>query len=154
MTAPTGATLLAELRRQKVRVQLDGTSIRVSAPKGVVSDEHRVVLKSRKPELIERLRFESTLLDLTIKEFSRKRYAIELRVDWLDETIWVVPTISAARQLVREGISRGRVWTAGELLDLLRIDDLQNTEARRIARLKAVFGLEILSVSGREGSSP
>ncbi|MCP3994731.1 MAG: hypothetical protein GY722_06670 [bacterium] len=154
MTATSGATILTELRRQKVRVQLNGASIRVSAPKGVVSDEHRVFLKARKPELIERLRFESALLDMTIEEFSRQRYSIELHVDWLDETIWIVPTVSAARQLVRGGINRGRVWTAKELLDLLRIDDLQSTEARRIARLKATFGLEILSVSGCDEVSP
>ncbi len=154
MTALTCATLLAELRRQKVRVELDGTSIRVSAPKGVVSNDHRDVLMFHKPELVERLRLESTLVNMTFPEFSKQHYSIELRVDWFDETIWIVPTTSAADELIREGICRGRIWTAAELIDLHSIDRLPKTEARGIALLKAEFGLDILSVSDGADDPP
>jgi len=44
---------------------------------------------------------------------------LEVRVPWLPVTLWFVPGEIAVEALSAEGISRGRIWTAGELLDVL-----------------------------------
>ena len=48
----TAAHLLAELRRLDVHVALDGTRLRLNAPVGVLTDEHKRDLAERKPEII------------------------------------------------------------------------------------------------------
>ena len=46
---------------------------------------------------------------------------LEVRVSWLPVTLWFVPGEAQTEGLLAEGVSRGRIWTAGELLDLLSI---------------------------------
>ncbi len=52
----TAADLLAELRKLDVHVVLDGDRLRLNAPVGVLTDEHKRDLAQRKPEVIAFLR--------------------------------------------------------------------------------------------------
>jgi thioesterase domain-containing protein len=52
----TAAHLLAELRKLDVHVVLDGDRLRLNAPVGVLTDEHKRDLAQRKPEVIAFLR--------------------------------------------------------------------------------------------------
>lgn len=52
----TAAELLAQLRRLDVRVSLDGELLRLNAPVGVLTDDHKRDLARRKPEVIAFLR--------------------------------------------------------------------------------------------------
>jgi thioesterase domain-containing protein len=52
----TAAHLLEQLRRLDVHVELDGDRLRLNAPAGVLTDEHKHDLAMRKAELIEFLR--------------------------------------------------------------------------------------------------
>lgn len=52
----TAAELLAELRRLDVHVVLDGDRLRLDAPAGVLTEEHKQDLTRRKPEVVAFLR--------------------------------------------------------------------------------------------------
>jgi hypothetical protein len=72
---------------------------------------------------------------------------LEVRVSWLPVTLWFVPDEVAAEALVTEGVSRGRVWTAHELVDLLRIPDLTKAGVRTVAMAKLEFLGEVVRVA-------
>ncbi len=146
MTAGNSHTLLVELRRKDVRIDVVGDRLRVSAPRGAVLKETRNALRAHKAELLTTLRIEARLLGLSLDDFAEQDYSIELAVPWLEETIWFVPDVEHIRELTQEGVNRGRIWTAGELADLWRIPNLTGTDIEPLARLKAAFGAEILTV--------
>ena len=58
-----------------------------------------------------------------LPDFHAAGQMLEVRVPWLPVSLWFVPDESAAEALVGEGVSRGRVWTAHELVDLLRVPE-------------------------------
>ncbi len=148
MTAGISHTLLVELRRQDVRNDVVDDRLHVSAPRGALSEQTRDALRAHKAELLTTLRIEARLLGLSLDDFSAQEHSIELAVPWLEETIWFVPDVEHIRELTQEGVNRGRIWTAGELADLWRIPNLTGTEIEPLARLKAAFGAEILTVRG------
>ncbi len=51
--------------------------------------------------------------------------------------------------LATNGISRGRVWTAIELIDLLRIPGLTESQARTVALAKMIFDGHLLAIHPR-----
>ena len=61
----------------------------------------------------------SSLLAMPLDRFALEGQLLEVRVPWLDVTLWVVPEERDAETLGREGVSRGRVWTARELMGVL-----------------------------------
>ena len=67
-------------------------------------------------------------------------------MQYLQETIWFVPTARLAAQLLEEGVQRGRIWTARDLRDLICIGRATANSLKSIARLKAAFGGEIIEV--------
>ena len=89
---------------------------------------------------------EREVLSLSLKEFERQDRAIEVRVSWLAETLWIVPHVKHVATLVRQGITRGRIWTARELADLLSILAIASEDIQKIGRVKAIFGGDIVSV--------
>jgi hypothetical protein len=84
--------------------------------------------------------------DQTLTEFARGREAYEVEVAYLDETLWFVPNGRSAKSVEEMGVARGRIWTARELMDLASIPAAHRGDLQRIARLKAVFGAEIVEV--------
>ena len=153
MTAGISHTLLVELRRQDVRIDVVDDRLHVSAPRGAVSEQTRDALRAHKAELLTRLRLEARLLGLSLDDFAEQDYSIELAVPWLEEAIWFVPRAEHIDSLVSDGIHRGRIWTAAELQDLLSIGGMTQRELVGLSRLKLAFDGEVLSVTADEASS-
>jgi hypothetical protein len=103
-------------------------------------------LRSFKAELLERLRLEAQVVDLSLDDFARQSHSLELAVPWLVETIWWVPRAEHIDDLVRDGVHRGRIWTAAELRDLLAVPGLTEQDLVSLGRLKLDFDADIVSV--------
>ena len=147
MTAGISHTLLVELRRRDVRIDVVGDRLHVSAPRGAVSEQTRDALRAHKAELLTRLRREARLLGLSLDGFSAQDYSIELAVPWLEETIWFVPRVEHIEDLVTDGVHRGRIWTARELKDLSSVPCLAEQDLVALSRLKLTFDGEVLSIT-------
>jgi hypothetical protein len=70
-------------------------------------------------------------------------------VAWHTETLWFVPGERDAAALGREGVGRGRVWTARELADLMALSDQTLTTVRTLALAKCAIDGDIVQVRGR-----
>lgn len=79
------------------------------------------------------------LLSMPLDRFEQEGQPLEVKVPWLSTPLWFVPSAAEAEGLVKEGVSRGRVWTAQELLDLLAIPGVTKEQVRKIATAKAIF---------------
>lgn len=88
------------------------------------------------------------LLGMPLERFAREGCPLEVRVPWLEVTIWFVPSEADAGALAQEGVSRGRIWTARELMDLLSIPGLTKEQARMVALAKVEFAGEVVEVRG------
>jgi hypothetical protein len=76
---------------------------------------------------------------LPLEAFAGAQAVLEVRVPWLPEPLWFVPTEADAEALAAERISRGLVWTAAELKDLLTIPGITKADARTLAEAKRLF---------------
>lgn len=97
------------------------------------------------------------LLGLPLSRFAQEGCPLEVRVPWLDVTLWFVPTAADAEALAQEGVSRGRIWTARELTDLLAIPGLAKEDAKTIACTKLEFNgtvVEVRPADPREALPP
>jgi sulfur transfer protein SufE len=83
---------------------------------------------------------------MSLEQFARENSALEVRVPGCAETVWWVPNSRAAEQLMRQGISRGRIWTAQELLQVWEGPPLRQEDAQTLARLKATLNCELSSI--------
>ena len=84
---------------------------------------------------------------MSLDQFSREGRVIEVRVPWLDMTLWFVPTLDYIDRLLTRGVHRGRIWTAGELTDLMKVGLGCREAARTLGRIKVDFGAELVSIS-------
>ncbi len=82
----------------------------------------------------------SRLLAMPLDHFEREGCPMEITVSWWPDTLWFVPGQHEVDDLVMQGIDRGRVWTARELIDLLTIPGLPAERVTRLAQAKAAFG--------------
>jgi len=87
------------------------------------------------------------VLRMPLDQFCRAGHPLEIRVTWWPQTIWFVPDEHHAALLEGEGVSRGRIWTAGELMDLLAVRD--QPAARMVAIAKLEFAGEVMEVRPR-----
>ncbi len=94
------------------------------------------------------------LVRMPLDQFEREGCPLEVRVPWHTETLWFVPTEADAEVLDREGVSRGRIWTARELADLLAVSGLTPEQPQTIARVKLEFGGEVVEVQTRRYGDP
>ena len=81
-----------------------------------------------------------TPLDLTT-------FVYEIRVSFLDDTLFFVLSERDVLSLQQEGISRGRIWTLKELTDL---HPASRETWLTVARIKALFGGDVLGVKCEE----
>jgi hypothetical protein len=86
----------------------------------------------------------SPFLAMTLSRFAIEGRPLEARVPWWDETIWFVPGVAEVEDLLQRGVSRGRIWTAAELLQIADPEGLTDTELWTIATIKAAFGCTVL----------
>ena len=141
--------LISDLRRRGVGLQIAGDRLVVESPKGTVSGLERDALAASKSPVLEQLRLESQLEEMTLEEFEQQNIALELRVPWLDETLWFVPRAELVAELCEHSVARGRVYTARELTNLTTLVEASPEavlDLQTVACLKARLGAEIVSV--------
>jgi hypothetical protein len=93
-----------------------------------------------------------TFLDMPLGEFQHRGALIEVRVPWLDVSLWMVPGEQDVAMLLAEGVSRGRIWTAAELLNLMSITPRTPDDAQTITHAKLAIDGEISAVRERRTS--
>ena len=142
----TASSLLTRLSSQKAVVSAEGGRLRVEAPRGVLTDQLRQDLKHHKPEILAFLQRQGQLLGMSLDEFARSRYRVELRIPGCTQTMWWVPTSRDAEQLMQQGISRGRIWTAAELRRVWDLGGLDQEHVQTLARFKAQLGCELTAL--------
>jgi hypothetical protein len=86
---------------------------------------------------------------MPISVFARSGMTAEILVTWLSQPIWFSADELTAEHLSRQGVSRGRIWTAAELADLLAISNITPAGAQTVARAKLEFDGEISEVRRR-----
>ncbi len=91
----------------------------------------------------------SGILAMPLDQFAREGQCLEIRVAWHTETLWFVPDERDAAALTRDGVGRGRVWTARELAELLALSDQTLTTVRTVALAKRAIDGDIVEVRGR-----
>jgi len=89
------------------------------------------------------------ILAMPLDQFAREGQCLEIRVAWHTETLWFVPGERDAAALTRDGVGRGRVWTARELAELLALSDQTLTTVRTVALAKRAIDGDIVEVRGR-----
>jgi hypothetical protein len=75
---------------------------------------------------------------LPLDRYAREGGPLEVQVPWWAETLWWVPDERDAAALMAEGVTRGRIWTAGELMDLMACP-APDQSAPVLARIKLQF---------------
>jgi hypothetical protein len=88
-------------------------------------------------------------LALSLDEFATRGALLELRVAWLPTTLWLVPVERDVAALMREGVSRGRIWTAGELRNLMTLSPRTPATVSTLAHAKLAVDGEISEVRTR-----
>ncbi len=94
------------------------------------------------------------LLKMPLDVFARDGQPIEVRVPWLGVTLWMVPNDQDGDRLMAEGVSKGRIWTAGELIQLMAIGDRTPETVKTITHAKLAVGGEITEVRARVPDAP
>jgi hypothetical protein len=89
------------------------------------------------------------LMGMPLDLFAREGQLLEVRVPYLAPTLWFVPGESDAERLTQEGISRGRIWTARELVDLLSCGGLRPDHVKAVALAKIELGGDVVAVRRR-----
>ncbi len=134
------------------RVQLPRGTREGHTPAGGSLYSKQPVPAVLRPALDDRL--VAQLLGLPLDRFEQEGCPLEVLVPWLPVTLWFVPAEADAKTLAREGVSRGRIWTAGELIDFLAIPGLTPDQVKTVALAKAALNGEVAEVRPRmEGAS-
>jgi hypothetical protein len=94
------------------------------------------------------------LLALPLDRYELAGQPLEIRVPWLEPTLWLVPGDHQAAPLIEEGIDRGRIWTAAELMRLLAIPDRTAEAVRAVTFAKLAVAGELAGVLGTRPGSP
>jgi hypothetical protein len=89
------------------------------------------------------------LVAMHLDQYAREGAQLEIRVPWQAETLWLVPEGRDTEALDREGVDRGRVWTARELMEVMALPDLAADTVRTIAIAKMTFGGNIVKIKRR-----
>ena len=90
-------------------------------------------------------------LPMTLDEFRPRGALHEVRVPWLEVMLWMVPTDREAAGLMAEGIRRGRIWTAGELIQFMQIADRIPETVKMLTHAKLEMDGEIREVQTGDG---
>jgi len=88
-------------------------------------------------------------LGMSFEEFRARGALLEVQVPWLDTTLWFVPIDDDARLLMAEGVRRGRIWTSGELMQLLTMADRTQKLVSTITYTKLAMDADVVAVRHR-----
>ena len=89
------------------------------------------------------------LLPMSLAQFSHEGMPLEIGVDWLERSLWFVPTLADVESLVRAGVTRRRIWTASELMDLLNLPNLTADDIKLQTVAKLEFAGRLIAVQPR-----
>jgi hypothetical protein len=78
---------------------------------------------------------------------------LEVKVPWWPETLFFVPTLRDAEALWREGVARGRSWTASELFSILAGAPWTQEALTVVMIARREFGGEVITVRRSSRSS-
>jgi len=56
------------------------------------------------------------LVAMPLDRYAHEGAPLEIQVPRLEQTLWFVPDARQAEGMIFEGVSRGRIWTAEELM--------------------------------------
>ena len=135
------AMLLARLANLGATVSTHGNRLRIETT-DELSECLLAELRERKNEILPVAR----LLELSLPQFARSGQPLEVRVPWWPETLFFVPEERAAQELYGKGIKRERIWTAGELLNLLGGPSWPPEALRVILVTRRAFEGEVVQV--------
>jgi hypothetical protein len=88
----------------------------------------------------------AAILAMPLDQFAREGQLLEVRVPWLDVTVWFVPEERDAEALGREGVPRGRVWTATELMGVMALPGRTAETVQGLALAKRAIDGDIVDV--------
>jgi len=88
-------------------------------------------------------------LAMTLEEFQARGALLEVRVPWLEVTLWFVPTDDDVDLLMAGGMRRGRIWTASELMQLLAIAGGTPETVSTITHAKLATDGEVVAIRRR-----
>jgi hypothetical protein len=128
-------TVLEALARKLVGEAPGGRGLAMPAPSSLEIDQ----LVTSDLEL-------TPILAMPLDEFAGNGKLLEVRVSWLNMTLWFVPEERDAEALVLDGVIRGRVWTATELMDVMAISERTSEALWAIALTKLAFDADIATV--------
>jgi hypothetical protein len=95
-----------------------------------------------------------SFLAMPLDIFALAGASLKMRVPWLHVTLWMVPTVQDADRLMAEGVSRGRIWTAGELIKLMAIGDRTPETVKTLTHAKMAVDGAITEVRRRASADP
>jgi hypothetical protein len=146
MSRTGGAAVIEELRARKIDVSRRGDDLRLRGPEDAVDSDLVTQVRAHKREILHWLDLISWIASMPLSEFERQHRALELRLEWWHETVWLVPSALVGNSLLREGVFAGRIWSVRELADLLAVPGRSSRDISSIAKLKLAFDAEIVSV--------
>jgi len=88
----------------------------------------------------------ASLIGTPLDVFETQGASLDVRVPWWPETLWFVPTTNVAERLGAGGIARHRIWTAGELLQLLSGIPLASETLTALMVTRREFGGEVVGI--------
>ena len=133
------------LRALAVSLTRDGSRARQPEPRGTSRPDDPGGRADRLPASADLIR----LLAMPLDEFAREGQCLEIRVAWHPATLWFVPDERDAAALGRDGVGRGRVWTARELMDLMALSNRTPETVQTLALAKCALDGDIVEVRGR-----
>ncbi len=86
------------------------------------------------------------MVAMALDQYAREGAPLEIRVRWQERTFWFAADERDAVALGGEGVSRGRVWTARELIQLTALSSRNPRSLRAIALAKLAVDGAIVEV--------
>ncbi len=146
--------LLVQLGGLQVRVRVEDGQLRYAAPKGALTPDLRESLVQQKPSLLKLLGRAGGSLGMTLRQFGGAGCCLEVQVPGLSETVSFVSGQEEVERLRKEGVPRGRIWTASELRDLIAAPGMTHEDALAVARVKLMFNAQISDAPAPESTRP
>jgi hypothetical protein len=132
---PYKLTLPPQLREKAPEFELQGVSPIREGPVTPVTE-----VTTTSPPRVRRAAIAGAL----VGDFAQHGHVHEVRVPGVPGTLFLVPTAAEGERLTtREQVSRGRIWTAREVADLL-ITSVSATDFSAVALAKLAFDGELV----------
>ena len=75
------------------------------------------------------------LVAMPLDRYAHEGAPLEIQVPWLGQTLWFVPDERQSEAMINEGVRRGRIWTAEELMRVVPVPTRDVVQTIAIAKL-------------------